>query len=372
MNMENSGSPILARQNPTLYWILVFTIAAVALVFLVSFIVKRVNAWRSSPKFAESHKKVYTTKKNITTISRKASLTSNETKLLWYICKKNKTPNIVYLNKDRNAINELFREQYRQLKNSSASEEQIGTLFSILYKMEKLRSQDYVITSSEKLKAGQELYFKDSDGYNWCFTIQKNTSQGIFLEIPRMLANDEKRPKPLSKFVLTVTSNANTAYIMQTRAIRYEEALDGTKILVIKPSNTLQPIQRRKYKRKEVDQPCIFTEVEPRSGTSENSKNYAVMGANINGRLNNISSSGCSLMGHADIMAGHYILVKFQLNGEETEAVGIILSSTKDIDGEKTNYHIKFTDVQLSTRNSIYAFIYGFTDDLQSTSEEDA
>lgn len=360
MKFEVTGSPILARQNPALYQFIMLSMGVVVFLLIVAFIVKKITAYVHSPKYIEAHTKNTTTKKNLHAITRKASLNSAEMKLLWHMCKKNKAPNIVYLNKDPKAMDELLRKQYLEMKTKKVSQESIGVFFSMAYKLERCREEELFISSSNSLKQGQELVFKDADGYNWTFSLIKNTPQGIYLAIPKLLKSSERKPEPLSKFVLTVTAKANIAYSMPTRAIRYEEAMDGTDILVIKPGNSLEPIQRRKYRRSDLNVPCIFTEVEPRANTMDQAKNYAVMGQNLNGTLANISAAGCSLIGKAGVKIGRYLLMKFQLNGDEKEAVGIIISTSEAETPDLLVYHLKFTDIQLSVKNMIQEFVYGY------------
>ena len=74
MKSEAAGSPILAEQNPTLYWTIVILIALAVVAIVLSLIIKRIVAWRKSARFIESRKKNFTTKKNINQIYRKASL----------------------------------------------------------------------------------------------------------------------------------------------------------------------------------------------------------------------------------------------------------------------------------------------------------
>ena len=360
MKSEAAPSPILAAHNPTLYWIIVAAISTVLLILLVSFVSKKAAVWIKKSKSAKSGKKL-TTKKDINYIYRKASLTENQTKMLWHICRKFSVPDIISLNSDAEAIDELLKKQYVEMKAKNAREEQFTTLYHLNYKLEAYREQDYVISLSSSLKPGEEVTFKDSNGINWIFYLVKNGPQEMLIEITKAFYNSSIKPAPLTKFILTVSGTSNTAYTMQARVIRYEEAMDGKYMLAVKPSKSLIPIQRRRYKRMEINVPCIFTEVEPRSSGAGNSRGYAVLSGNMNGTLGDISASGCSLSGSQDIMTGHYLNVKFQMDGQEMEAVGIILSTTQNSEGEESLYHIKFTDIDVHVKNSIYAHVYGWT-----------
>ena len=361
MKSEAAGSPILAEQNPTLYWTIVILIALAVVAIVLSLIIKRIVAWRKSARFIESRKKNFTTKKNINQIYRKASLTEGEARLLWHICKKNKAPNIVFLNMDAEAIEALMKKQHGEMISRGARDEQIAELFSLIIKLERLREENAAISSSESLEEGQELIYKDREGINWTFVITKNTQQGIFLEIPKMFFNSDQKPLLHSKFILTAVGIGNSAYSMQTRAVRYEEALDGKYILVTKSPCTLEPIRRRKYRRMDLNTPCIFTEIEMRAKKGDKTKGYAELGENINGTIHDISAAGCSLSGRKDIMGGRYLLIKFQLWEKDMELTGIIISTTKNLEDGSTDYHVKFTDIQLSVKNHIHAHVYGYT-----------
>lgn len=362
MKFEVTGSPILARQNPAVYWFIVISLAVIAFIILISFVVKKIGDYLKSSEYLEAHKSSVTTKKDIKSLKKKADLNEKEASILWHACKITQAPNVTYLYKDEKAMDQIFKTQYKEMKDKSAGEEQIRTLFHLMHKIERHRNSQISISSSNSLKPGQELVYKDAQGFNWILTLDKQESYGIFLEIPKLLSNSDKKPEPLSKFILTVTAKGNLAYTMQTRAIRYDQSLDGKNLLLIKNQNSLEPMQRRKYRRSNMESPVRVTEVEQRASMTGTSKSYALLGQEMEGRFENISIAGCSIRMKNSISDGKYLQLKFNLNGQEHQVVGIIMNTSKNLEDNTTSCHIKFSDVQRFTKNEIGAYVYGFND----------
>lgn len=362
MKFEVTGSPILARQNPAVYWFIVITLGVIAFIFLIAFVSKKLGDYFKSSEYQLAHKSAVTTKKNIKSLKKKANLTEKEASILWHACKINQAPNITYLYKDEQAMDKIFKSQYHEMKKNGASEEQIRCLFHLVHKIERERNSQITIRSSNSLKPGQELVYKDSQGFNWILTLEKQENYGIFLEIPKLLSNSQQKPAPLSRFILTVTANGNLAYTMQTRAIRYDQSLDGKNLLLIKNQNSLEPMQRRKYRRSDFEAPVFLVEVEQRASMNGSSKTYASLGQRIDGTFENISVAGCSVRIKKEIPDGRYLQLSFSLNGKEHTVVGIILNTEKNQGDNSTSCHIKFTDAQRSTKNEISAYVYGFND----------
>ena len=299
----NNGSLVDARQNPLLYTIILAVLAAFVVLVIIGLILKKIRDLHSTPAWIESHKNLATTRKNIENVARIANISLEEKKILTQICQKFKPTNIEYLIRDEKAI--------------------------------------------------------DSDKNTWKLTLERNEPQGLVISIPKAFAQSDKKPAQLSKFILTFKTEAGTTYTLLTRVVRYEEEKSGKFILIASANNTLTAIQRRTSKRIHVERDCKFSAV--RYNANKKSDNYEILQNKFDGKLQNISSTGCRLSCKMPIKEGQYLNVEFQLKeGQMEQSIGYIVMTKKSSDGKQYILHIKFIDIQLDVKNRISAFVYGY------------
>ncbi len=362
MGLDGNGSPLTARQNPFIFTFLII-VALVILALLIFHLISRyLHKYHTSKKYVDEHKNEITTKKNVQNVSRLASLDAVEQALLQQICSDYKPTNIEYLIKETGPIQELLKRKYTEMVESHASEEEIAILFSLQFKLEKAHDEALFITTTNSLGVGQEFTFKDIDGRDWLLTMAKNSPQFIELNIPKALAESDRKPEPLSRFMLSFNSKGNISYTLQTRAIRYEEAKEGVYSLFISNSNSLKPVQRRKYKRLSFVSHCAFSAVKPTAKKAgDASKSYEILENKYDGFLQDISADGARISCSMPIKEDQYIHIRFSINDNEQNAVGLIVSTKKSPDHNQFILHIKFTDISIAAKNQIYAFVYGYT-----------
>ncbi len=355
----NNGSLVDARQNPLLYTIILAVLAAFVVLVIVGLILKKIRDLHSTPAWIESHKNLATTRKNIENVAHLASLSLEEKKILTQICQKFKPRNIEFLIRDEKAIIDLFNEGYKDYKSKNASEETFALLFELLYKLEKAHDNITFISSTRALPNGQIFTYIDSDKNSWKLTLERNEPQGLVISIPKAFAQSTKKPAQLSKFVLTFKTEAGTTYTVVTRVVRYEEEKSGKFILIASANNTLTAIQRRTSKRIHLETDCQFSAV--KYNANKKTDNYEILQNKYDGKLQNISSTGCRLSCKMPIKEGQYLNVEFPLKENQTEqAIGYIVMTKKSPDGKQYVLHIKFIDIKLDAKNRISAFVYGY------------
>ena len=362
MGIEGNGSPLDARQNPFIFTFLIIVAVVICALLIIHLITRYLHKYHSSKKYIDEHKNETTTKKNVQNVSRMASLDADEQRLLQQICSDYNPPNIEYLIKETGPIKQLLKDKYTEMVNSRASDSEIAVLFTLQYKLEKAHDEALFITTTNSLGVGQEFTYKDIDGRDWLLTLVKNSPQFIELNIPKALAESDRKPEPLSRFMVSFTSKGNISYTLQTRAIRYEEAKEGVYSLFISNSNSLKPVQRRKYKRLPFVSHCAFSAVKPTAKkTDGSSKSYDILENKYDRFLQDISAVGARISCPMPIKEDQYIHVKFSINEKEQNAVGLIVSTKKSPDQNQFILHIKFTDISIAAKNQIYAFVYGYT-----------
>lgn len=362
MGLDGNGSPLTARQNPFIFTFLIIVALVILGILIIHLITRHIHKQHSSKKYIDEHKNQVTSKKNILAVSRIASLDAEEQRLLQQICMDYTPPNIEYLIKETGPIEELLKRKYSEMISSHADDHEISVLFSLQFKLEKAHDEALFITTTNSLAVGHEFTFKDIDGRDWFLTLVKNTPQSIELNIPKALAESDRKPEPLSRFMLSFTSRGNISYTLQTRAMRYEEAKEGVYSLFISNSNSLKPVQRRKYKRLSYISHCAFSAVKPTAKKADGtSKSYEILENKYDGFLQDISADGARISCTMPIKEEQYIHIKFSINEKEQSAVGLIISTKKSPDQNQFILHIKFTDISIAAKNQIYAFVYGYT-----------
>ncbi|MBP5359712.1 MAG: PilZ domain-containing protein [Treponema sp.] len=362
MGLDGNGSPLTARQNPFIFTFLLIVAIVILALLIFHLISRHLHKHRTSKKYVDEHKNEITTKKNVQNVARIASLDTEEHNLLQQICTDYKPTNIEYLIKETGPVAELLKSKYLEMIQSNASENEIAVLFSLQYKLEKAHDEALFITTTNSLGTGHEFTYKDIDGRDWVLTLVKNSPQFIELNIPKALAESDRKPEQLSRFILSFTSKGNISYTLQTRAIRYEEAKEGVYSLFISNSNSLKPVQRRKYKRLSFISHCAFSAVKPTAKKADGStKSYEILENKYDGFLQDISADGARISCSMPIKEEQYIHIKFSINEKEQNAVGLIVSTKKSPDQNQFILHIKFTDISIAAKNQIYAFVYGYT-----------
>ena len=360
MNFETTGSPILARQNPALYKFIVLSLIVVAFFLLVAYIAKKISKWMASDAYLEVKKSMPTTKKNVSAIARKAMLTPEETKLLWHICKTHQAPNISYISRNPIAIKELFSAHYELMKANAESETRKERFFTLYYKISTMQNSNKKIKSTSGLKAGQECIFKDSRGQEWTFTVIKNTSSFIELEIAHSLFILGSRPAPLSKIQISAKISADETYSFLTRVIRYEEKPDGAYTISISPANVVKQIRKRQHRRITTETRSRIAKIMPTLKKSPADPGYVQDGEDFDSVILDLSAAGCSFATFMDIPIGKYVKITFQFNGKDFNVLGLIAGKSEILYRMPYRHHVKFTSISAESKNTIQEYALGF------------
>ena len=358
MGIEANGSPLDARSNPFVYQFILIALIVVGVLFLLYLLLKQIQKLHSSDKWIEAHKNLPTTQKDIKVVAKTANLDANEKKILWDICHKRKARNIIYLMRDEAEFSVLLKQAYLE-DYANSDDYSKKDFFSLISKIESAREKTLFITSTKSLAFGQEFLYKDSAGVVWTLKLNKNTPQGLYIDIPTRLAQSDKKPEPLSKFVLTFTAKGGIYYKLLPRVIRYELQKDGSTVLIASATNTLKPMQRRSSKRTKIQNECKFSAAQK---NEEGKDKFTILDKKYTGILDDISISGCKMLCKMPIKEGQYIYLTFNLGqAKEFSTVGLIIMTKKAADTTDFVLHIKFVDLPLAVQNEINAYVNGYT-----------
>lgn len=358
--MNATGSPIEARLNSFVYvFILIFFIAA-AVLGLVLFAIQKFKSLTKSKKWIEANKNRETRRSDVHLLALEAGLASEEKMMLYRICRHHHARNIQFLYRSETELNRLFKAEF-QLMNSQSprNEEKTAAFFSLRYKLEKLYDRKHAIISTRSLRNGQPVAVVDEKRTPWNAVVRKNTPDGFYIEIPQKLASSPSRPKPLSRFLVTLPSQTGILYQCIVRAVRYETEPSGKLYLLAAHALTLKIFQKRMAKRKDINNECFFSAV--KAAGQDAGKNNAIQQKRHSGKLIDISATGCKISCALPIVKGQSIRVFFVVPGlEENEAQGTIIRTKKNLDETEFMLYIQFTDIDIAVKNDIYAAIYGY------------
>ncbi|MGN0728778.1 PilZ domain-containing protein [Treponema sp.] len=355
-----TGSPIEARiiiGGLVYTFVALFFLAAAASAAIYLFYIKH-RSHRSSIKWIEANKNRETRISDIRKIARDANLDSSEKKFLWHICRRNKVRNILFSYRSEAEMHTLFKNEFHRLNsNGIRNEEKTSLLFSLRYKLEKLYNKKHSITSTRSLRPGQQIRIIDSQRMPHDATVQKNQAEGLYVEITPEL--QYIKPKQLSKFMINFSSSTGILYQCALTAVRYEIIPSGKELLLATHSSSLKVIQKRTTKRKGTNFECLFSAVK-QIGTGRKTQ-FKVLPKKFPGRVIDISAGGCKVSCSLPITKDQYIQLYFKIPGlTEHQAQGLIIKTKKSMDEKTFVLYIKFTDINITARNDIYAAIYDY------------
>lgn len=354
-----TGSPLQARQNPMVYSVVLYLLIVIFIILVIWIFVKIIQKKHKSPQWIETHKKLPTKLGDIKKLSKLIGFSNEEQFLLLKLCTEFKTQNIFYLYTDIQAMDEFFKKSYQFLKGNKASLHNQYTIFRIKSKIDSYIATSKRISSSHNIPKETELTYLGKTGRQYKLKVLENNKDGLILEVPQMLSESEDKIEPLSKIGLLFLTPSKVSYLLNTRVVRNNPVFDGSQQILISHSHSLDIQNRRQYKRTDLNLACKFAAV---SVSGKNEKlDFKHKDVFYDGVLNDISSSGCSMLSKLPIKEQQYIWIEADLGlGKKTTAVGVIVALRKNSLPDTYVIHIAFIDLPLETRIDILSVVYGY------------
>ena len=304
---------------------------------------------------------------DINKISNIYNLTLEQKKLLINICKKKTIPNLEVNFHSENFCNNFFMTQYYDIRKNANNlsedeiENQISVLFALRQKIENAKKQLSNLSSSIAIPEGHTLFLYNNEKEVFYAEILKNTKENIYISIPKSSLGVTIELEPLSKITFYYQTTSGTAYIFESRVVRYENQ-EEKNILVITHSNNLRCYQRRQYKRIDINKTCTFSAVKTTSlanGKDVNIK-YEPLEKKHLGKLLEISAGGCSISTNLNIKEKQYIFIEFELDDKSKDTVVGLIVDTETTVGNSYVLHIVFVNINKKTRNKIFSKVYEY------------
>ena len=346
------------RSNLFQYLMPVFIVAI--LIAAIFFVVRYFTTYKKSAEYMEKQKNRPTRPSDIQEVARECKLVGEEKNLLWKICRENNTSNILYLVRDLEVLENLFRAEFNVL-DASSDEEAKSYLFSLRKKIKDTYTQGAIVKTSKSIGSNTVFTYTPAKGFHYKLVLFENSKDGLFVIVPDDLMNSQDKPAPLSKIDLVFEGSDGDFYRLETRVIRYEKGKAGN-LLIAVHSDKISPLQKRGSERIDVNLPCKFASVKTVAvgdGKKE-TISYEHSDKLHDGILEDVSVGGCRITADLPIRAEQYIYIEGPMNLKDTDtAIGSIVRTTKRSDG-KFILHIRFLKVEIATVNRILAKIAKF------------
>lgn len=356
--VPSHGQPLMARQNKSVYLIVVVAAIIVAVFFIFRYIMWLIKDKKTTPEWIAAQKKRVTTKKDVDKLAEKIKLTKDEAQLLWSICKNTKAQNIFYLAEDNEAVDAIFKAEYLSMKERGEDPKVMLMLFRLRHKIDQEIAAGVPITSTNALSEDIRFNCCLNSGQQVSCTLKRKTQEGMLLEIPQQLYDSADRPPELSKAIFTFNYPSITRYEFTARIVRYEAGLSGKPGMFISHSNDLKISAKRGSRRIDYLKKAVFYAV---AITEENShKKYTKKEKAYDCALLNISGGGCCVASALPIKENQFIALDIPINGGTIPTVGRIVE-TRRLDQNKFALHIAFAQIAPKAQAEIYALTYGFT-----------
>lgn len=352
---QAGGSPLEARGNPIIYASLLIGLGVVAVFGLVSLFVVFRKRLMMSPEWIEKEKARPTRYSDIERFSKVYYMKPEELQLLWYICKKYKVLNIYYSIRHFNDMDRYFKAAYDDFK-AEKNERKVSKLFALKFDLDKIFTDTVNIPSTAYLPKGSKTSLLLKDGTKIRCVVDENNRD--FVAIAFSDGDMAEKPAPMSKTAFTFLSPIGTPYAFVTRLIRYETRGDKT-VMILSHSSDLIKKTQRKFKRKNVSEPCQYSSVI--EGKDKNGEpTYTPAGKKYSSLLQNISGGGCCISSNLPIKEGQLIATEFNFFDGSCTAYGKIVKTRKAPIEDSYNLHIRFIKISLEVQNKILAKVYSY------------
>ncbi|MBQ9238975.1 MAG: PilZ domain-containing protein [Treponema sp.] len=359
-NTNGNGLPLLARQNTSVYLILVFAAIIIALFFVIRFFINRMRQRRATPEWQAAQKNRPPLRADINRLATAISLSKEEAAVLWKICRDTKAPNVYYLVHEPKKLDAVFKAAYSTMSQRNEAPSIITALFKVRHHIERDIGSADTMTSTTPLREGMRLLCITPSGRQVGCLVHRNTAEGLLLAIPEQFLNSTDRPGELTKAVFLFTLPPLVRYAFSARIVRYEHGVNGTPGMFISHSTDVKVQAQRSSRRLDCSYETVFYAVIPdrSSGTAFVRKEKA-----HHGTIVNISGGGCCISTALPIKENQLLDIEIPIRQAlRGTAIGRIVE-TRNIDGNQFALHIAFIQIEPTFQNTLYALAYGYLSD---------
>ncbi len=352
----DSGSPIAARLDFSLFGMFVVALLALAVIVILWLISLKLESYRKTGDYAEKRKDKPTSKKEINELSKRARLSRQEKELFTKICHAHPLPNINYVLTKTNSFDTYLKETFTNL-DSKKDEEGKTTLFSLRTKAFSAFETTLNLKNTRLIPVETPFTYTPSQGIHHVLVLTETNPQEMHFRLPPEMTAEDK-PEILSKIKLIFVYKDNNPYEIEARVARYQKGKNDSEILVCAQTDRISSRTRRASPRMELFMGCTFSSA--KKETAGGKTEFKTSEKLHDGSLLDISAGGCRISTKLPIKAEQYLHINSTFGlAEKSEATGIILRTTKT-KNEDYILHIKFVKISQNLVNRINALTCGY------------
>jgi len=289
-------------------------------------------------------------------IARNIGLGHDQIKMLDFVFKTDQVMDPEKSLNTPNLLDRHFRRAYREIEQSSGSEEEAQGRLSLLFSTRNIleNSGTGTLTSTTQLRDDSTLVI--SNGRDK-FTVPVVSSSGeqLTVQCPKNALGTSMKFQRGNKLTALAFTKSNKGFSFETRVLGYSTSF-GMNTLLLAHSNQLKFLSHRRYRRKQTDISCfIFIVFVDGSGRKQR---LVVDKRRLSGNIADISVGGCSIKTKAPIQVGSKLKIEFTQGDANVAALGQVLRTNRS--GVVTVIHIKFLKVTRKSMNIINAFVYEY------------
>ena len=361
------SSPLSARASfPIGIYILGVLIIA-AIITGIWVLTKRIINYKQSDEYFKKQLERVTTQKDVKKFTETNRLTPAMSAMLWNMCRDLKVPNINFLIREAEKLEQLFRDYYFQIKEKGATPEEINTLFELTFTVEKISAATKNLLSTKQLPLESVVFYLTHESEQFPLYVKINNNDFVALEVPKFIIERPNIKPPLLERLRFITKAQNgMTYHFTSRAMRYQTNPDGKINLIVKHSEDLVNQAHRNSKREFLDTECLFSPahlihtVENEKKKNHNKEeDFVVRPKEYEGRITNISSGGCCIKTTLPIKEKQYLSLRVPSLELHEHMIGIIRKTRKLIDNYY-NLHIQFLKISLESKNRINTIAFKY------------
>jgi hypothetical protein len=345
-----SGGAEVGATDETSVYIVLAVVGALALVFIVRYLVSR----GGSDGF---------NRLAFRRAARRYGLRKVQIDYLEHYARQYRARSPEFLLENPAALDKLIKKAIAEIEANEGDESLLEARKSVLFGIrdlaEKHKATGKTIRSTRELPSGLSFSLLTEEGETYPSHIYEVYHNGVSAALPKGNMSDEVRLGKGSKLSCTFYNKAGQGYSFTTKVLGYE-ARKGSSAMILSHSDSVTLLPNRQYKRKDLNSPCYFYFVRIEDAGKKGGKRAVADSRRVMGTIENISAGGCSLRSANPLRAGDYLKIEFDTGkGETGSAVGKVLrvNKSKRYGGVM---HIKFARSSRKTLNDIRSFVYGY------------
>ena len=288
-------------------------------------------------------------------IARSIGLNHEQSKMLSFIFKTDQVTDPEKSMDNPALLDRHFRRAYREIEQTSISEEEKQNRFFILFSTRNMLENNVGRSlSSTRLLNDEASVIFNKGREKFDVPVISSTGEHLAIECPKnALGSPIKMPRGEKITVLVFIKNKG--FTFETRIIGYS-TVHGQAALMLAHSNQLKLLVQRRFRRKQAVIACNMYLVNVEGAGKK--QRLVVDKRRLNGNIADISVGGCSIKVTVPVNVGSKLKIEYSQGANNVAALGQVLRTNRT--GMVSIIHIKFLKLSRKSMNTINAYAYEY------------